>query len=182
MNIKFCSAQMMLGDVDQNWQKMLQGVAVVSAFQITTERVKKPQGCVRSVIHPFLRTVGKHVWNKTVADIGGERAQDVTGFEKAPGDKRQTFETDHRVTSPIGEPVIAGNDRADFVAGGMSARRLLKPARRRDDELVSRKNQFRWKTLAHLRDRVVEKAGAPLTLSRENVFGTQDADNVPHLS
>src|ERR1700736_2109782 len=39
-NIKFCSAQMVLGDVDQNWQKMLQGVAVVSAFQITTERMK----------------------------------------------------------------------------------------------------------------------------------------------
>src|SRR5260370_1795844 len=47
MNIKFCSAQMMLGEVDQNSQKMLQGVAVVSACQITTERAKKPQACVR---------------------------------------------------------------------------------------------------------------------------------------
>src|SRR6266481_6420803 len=69
MNIKFCSAQMMLGDVDQNWQKKLQRVAVVSAFQITAERVKTPQGCVRSVIHSLLRAVGKHIWNQTVADI-----------------------------------------------------------------------------------------------------------------
>src|ERR1700730_414024 len=41
-NIKFCSAQMMLGDVDKNWQKMLHRVAVVSTFQITTECMKKP--------------------------------------------------------------------------------------------------------------------------------------------
>ena len=29
----------------------------------------------------------------------------------APGEQRQSFQTDHRVAAPVGKPMIAGNDR-----------------------------------------------------------------------
>ncbi len=77
--------------------------------------------------------------------------------------------------------MISGDDGADFVAGGMRARHLFEAACRRNDKLVGRKNQFRRKTLAHFWDRIMKQAGTSFAFGRENIFGTQDVDNVPWL-
>ena len=67
--------------------------------------------------------------------------------------ERQALETDHRVAAPIGEPMIAGDDGADFIARGMRARRFLRAAGGRDDELVGREDQLRADALARFRNR-----------------------------
>ena len=77
--------------------------------------------------------------------------------------------------------MISGYDGADFVAGGVRARGFFEPPCRRDDKLVRRKNQFRWKTLAHLWNCAVKQTGAALALGRENILGAQHIDDVPWL-
>ena len=66
----------------------------------------------------------------------GERSQDVAGFGVAAGGQRQSFEADHGVAAPVGEPVVAGDDGADFVARGLGPGGVLLPAVGRDQELV----------------------------------------------
>ena len=46
------------------------------------------------------------------------------------------FEADHGVAAPVGEPVIAGDHGADFIAGGMGAGGILDSTRGYDQELV----------------------------------------------
>ena len=76
---------MVFGDVDQRRQQQFERGAIVRRFEITVERVKEPKRRVRGVIFPFGRFVREHVRNQTVADVMRERAQNVTGFEPAPG-------------------------------------------------------------------------------------------------
>ena len=83
--------------------------------------MKKPERRIRGVINTFFLPLRKHVWDETIANVTGECAQDVTGFEPAAGAQSQSFETDHRVATPIGEPVVPRDDGADFIAGGSSA-------------------------------------------------------------
>ena len=54
----------------------------------------------------------------------GEGPQDVAGLDVAAGGQGQPFEADHRVTAPVGEPVIAGDHGAHFVAGGTRTCRI----------------------------------------------------------
>ena len=171
----------MFGNVGQCRQKKLERCAVGGALKVAAERVKEPKRRVCRVIFPFLCAIGKHVWDQTVADIIRECAQDVACFEPTSRDQRQTFQADHRVASPICEPVIPGDDGAHFVAGGVRAGRLLEAACGRNDKLVGRENQFRRKTLAHFWDGSVKQTRAPFAFGRENVFGTQDVDNIPWL-
>ena len=44
--------------------------------------------------------------------------------------------------------MVARDDGANFIAGGVGARRFLGAARRRDDKLIARKNQFRGHAFA----------------------------------
>ena len=108
---------MVFDDVDQDREQKFERGAIVFAFQITIERVEKPKRRVGGVIQALGLPIGKHVRDQTVAHVMRERAQDVARFEATAGDERQAFETDHRVASPIGEPMIAGDDGAHFVAG-----------------------------------------------------------------
>ena len=90
----------------------------------------------------------------------GEGPQDVAGFDVPAGDQGQAFQADHGVAAPVGEPMIAGDDGADFVAGGLHAGGVLDAARRRDDELVGGQHQLaRQRGMA--RPRRLRPAAAP---------------------
>ena len=107
------------------------------------DRVEEPQRRVGRVVQPLLRAFREHVRNQAVAHVMAERAQDVSRLALTAGAECQPFEADHRVAAPVGEPVIAGDDRAHLVAGRAGARRLLDSAGRRDDELIGRQHQLR---------------------------------------
>ena len=155
---------MVVDDVHQRWQQEPQRDVILRVFEITPERMEEPERRVRGVIKTFLLPVGKHVWNQTVADVMREGAQDVSGFERAAGRECQSFEADHRVAPPISEPVVAGDDGANFVARRVRPRRFLETARRRDDILVARENQFRGDAFTRGRIRLHEQARAPFAL------------------
>ena len=101
----------------------------------------------------------------------GEGAQDVTSLEQSTCDQGQAFQTDHRVASPIREPVISGDHGADFIARGVRACGVFKSPGRRNDKLVGGKNQLRRKSLARFRNRTMQQSGATLAFGRENVLG-----------
>ncbi len=116
MDIESGSAQMVFNDVDQSREQEFECVVIVGLFYIPIESVEKPKGRICGIISTFLRDIGKHVRNQTVPDIMGESVQDVTSFQPATGQKRQTFQADHGVAAPIGKPMISGDDGARFVA------------------------------------------------------------------
>src|SRR5215217_6648169 len=127
---------MMLDDVDQNGNQKFERRAIVTARNIARQRVKVPQRCVGSMVHAFLCALRKHVWNQTITDVMSECAQDVTRLNDPAGGQCKSLKTDHRVTSPVSEPVISGDYGANFIAGSMRARCFLKPAGGRDDKLI----------------------------------------------
>ena len=57
-----------------------------------------------------------------------ESAQDPRGLAGAPGDQSKSLEADHGVAAPIGEPVVAGDHGADFVARGFGAGSVFQAA------------------------------------------------------
>ena len=64
--------QMMRDDVGQFRQQLAQKFAIGSYFEITLQRVKKPQRRVRGMINPFLLALRKKVWNQPVANMFGK--------------------------------------------------------------------------------------------------------------
>ncbi len=105
--------------------------------------VEEPERRVRRVVQPLLRSLGKHVRDQAVAHVVAERPQDVARLALPAGAERQPFEADHRVAAPVGEPVVAGDHRAHFVAHRAGARRLLDAPGGRDDELIGGQDQLR---------------------------------------
>ena len=172
---------MVLRDVDEDRQEEPQRDPVLSLFQIAPKRMKEPEGRVRSVIEAFLLPVRKHVRDQSIADVVRESSQDVARLERAAGDERQTFQADHRVAPPIGEPVIACDHRANFVPGRMSARRFLGATGGSNHELVASEDQFRGDAFAGLRVGIVEQPRPPLAFRCQHLRRTQDVDNVPWL-
>src|SRR5205814_3941654 len=148
MNVEPRAAQMMFDDVDQRRQKKLQCRAVGGSLEIPVQRVEEPKRRVGGVVFAFLGAVGEHIWNQTVTDIMRECAQNVAGLEQSSRDQGQAFQTDHRVASPIGEPMISGDDGPDFVAGGMRAGGLFAPSCGCDNTLFVRKIQLYWRALS----------------------------------
>ena len=88
--------------------------------QVAIERVEEPERRVGGVVERRPLAFGKQVGDQPVADVVGERAEDVAGLGVPAGGQRQAFEADHGVAAPVGEPVIAGDHGADFVAGGVA--------------------------------------------------------------
>ena len=83
VNIELRSTQVVLDDVDQNWEQKSKRNAIVCLFEIAIERVEEPERRVSGIISPFFLLIGKHVWNQTVPDVMRERPKDVTGFKAA---------------------------------------------------------------------------------------------------
>src|SRR5438046_1574088 len=102
--------------------------------------MEKPEGCVRGMVKPFVAAFRKHVRDQTILYIVSEGANDPSGFVIATRRQGQAFKADHRVATPIGEPMVARDDRADLVAGSTGARGVSDTPGRRDDELIGGKN------------------------------------------
>ncbi len=95
-----------------------QGGAIVGGLEVAIERVEEPERGVGGVVEAFVFAIGEEVGDQAVADVVGEGAQDPAGFVVAAGGEGEAFEADHGVAAPIGEPMVAGDDRAHFIAGG----------------------------------------------------------------
>src|SRR5215813_7275968 len=108
--------------------------------------MEEPKSCVGSVIEPLTLSLGKHVRDEPVLQILREGSQDVAGFLGAARCKGQPLEADHRVASPIREPVIACDDGAFFVAVGVHQRGVLEPISGINNELVGGKYELRIET------------------------------------
>src|SRR5262245_36156034 len=100
--------------------------------------MKEPQRRVGGVVEAFVSAVGEEIGDESVADIMSEGAKDVTGLVVPAGGQGQALQRDHRVAAPVREPVVAGDNSADFVAAGPGPGGVLVATRRRDDELVRR--------------------------------------------
>src|SRR5205085_8979053 len=99
--------------------------------QVTTKRVKKPQSRVGGMIKPFFFSIRKHVWDESIANVMREGAQNISSFQTAPGNEGETFQRNHGIASPIGEPMITGDHGSHIMAGGMRARGFSGETRRR---------------------------------------------------
>ena len=86
--------------------------------------------------------VGKHVGEEPVAHVAGKRPQDETRFPLAAGGQREPFEADHRVASPVGEPVITRDDGSCLGAKRRCPGLVLGPLGRRHDKLIRRQHQL----------------------------------------
>src|SRR5262245_8563331 len=98
------------------------------------------------MVKPLPSSLRKHVGDEPVLQVLRKCSQDISGFRNTTGREGQPFEADHRISSPIGEPMVARNDRAFFIAHGVRLRRILDPPRRMNHELVGGKYKLRTKT------------------------------------
>ena len=174
-------------------QMMLDDVAAASAaaaeacrgrsvtVEITIEGVEEPERGVGRVIEAFLLALGEHIGDQAVADVVGEGAQDVAGLAVPAGRQRQAFQADHGVAAPVGEPVVAGDDRADLVAGGARAGRILDAAGRRDEELIGRQHKARAGDDCTRRSAPLQQPLAPLVFRGEGLCGRQRVDRFPRF-
>src|SRR5207244_9124789 len=151
MNVEASAPQMILRDIDQDPQQQMQSGPIVCVMQVATKRVKKPQSGVGGMIKPFLFSIRKHVWDEPIANVMGEGAQNISRFQTAPGNEGETFERNHGIASPIGEPVVTGDYRSHFIAGGMRASGFFGATSRGDNELVAGKNELGRKSTARFR-------------------------------
>ena len=83
-------------------------VVVAGVAQVFVERAEKPQGGVDGVVFGLFADVGEAVGNHARADVGGKGLEDAFGLGVAAGDQADPGQGDHGVTSPVGEPVITG--------------------------------------------------------------------------
>ena len=136
------AAEMMLGHFLKLRDEQLQGRAVAGGFHVTIERVEEPERRIGGVVEAVALALGKEIRDQAIADVMTEGAKDPRRFEMPAGGERQAFEADHRVAAPVGEPMVARDDGAHFIAGGAGSRGVLDPACGGDDELIRGEHQF----------------------------------------
>ncbi len=130
---------------------------------VSIDGVEEPERGVGGVVEAFVPVLGEEVRNQPVPDGVGERPQDRAGLDRAAGDERQALEADHRVATPVREPVVARDHRAR--APGIEARRGVVGARRgRDEELVGGEDEVRREPIARLRMRRSQQAAGGVSL------------------
>ncbi len=130
---------MAVDDAGKRGEELAQEQPIAGMAHVSIDGVEEPQRGVSRVIEPFTFAFREHVGNQPVADVGGKRLEDVARLGVSSRQQSQAFEADHRVAAPVGEPVIAGDDRAGFAAAGARAGLVLNtmgPERRPNDELI----------------------------------------------
>ncbi len=142
-NSKIGAPEMPSGDVFEHRQQEAKRVLIAAEGEVPIDGVEEPEGGVGGVVEAEIVALREHVRNEPVMDIASERSKDKTGLREATGGQGQPFEADHRVAPPIGEPVIAGDDRPHLVAGGPGPGRVFDAARRLNDERVGREDAAR---------------------------------------
>ena len=167
------AADVMIDDVLELRVQQRERQPIARALDVAIDGVEEPQRRIGRVVQPFLPPFRKHVGNQTVSNVVGERAQDESRFDLAAGHERQPFKADHGVTAPVGEPVVAGDNRAHFVAERVRARRFLGAAGRRDDELIGGEHELGFGIVARGRHRLCDEPLAALPVSRQRLVRLQ---------
>src|ERR1700760_1421350 len=110
-----------------------------------------------------------------------ESSQDVARFGVPASGKSQTFQRNHGVAAPIGEPRIARDDGANLVASSASADRIVFPAFGNDYELIGGKHEFRgWRFRGNV-DGACEQTLATQALRVFGILRTDGADRFPRF-
>src|SRR4051812_31696927 len=144
-----CSADVPVNDIGEHRIELVSHKSEVSAvFAVLPNSFQIPERRINRVVLGRLPRVGEDVGQHATVYMFCESQQNVACDFIVTGDERQTGKRNHRVASPIAEPVVAGNDG------------LQRSAPR--DELIGRQGErldkvvFRWRRFADL--------AAPLTL------------------
>src|SRR5262245_45051148 len=95
-----------------------------------------PQSGIRCVVQAFVLAFGEHLGYPSIFDVVRESAENIPGFRMASGGQRQPLEADHRVASPIREPVITRDHRANIVACRLRSSGITHARVWCDDELI----------------------------------------------
>ena len=164
------AAQVMLDDTAQGWQYPNECAPVIGDLDVAVQRVKEPERRVGGVVQSLVAPVGEHVRDQAIADVVRERPEDESRLAVAAGDERQPLEADHRIATPIGKPMVAGDDRANLVTRRRRARGIDDASGGREDELIRRQHELRRDLVGGLgmrRDRGVEKPAPALFLPAE---------------
>src|SRR5215469_13695365 len=143
MNAESSPSLVECDDLFELRKEALQRLLVTACVKVALRGMEEPQRGVSRVIESFSGSLRKHVGDESVPDILREGSQDVSGLLHTASYERQPFKGDHRVAAPVCEPVIAGKDRALFVAISMRPRRILEAVSRMDDELIGGKYKIR---------------------------------------
>src|SRR5690606_40863132 len=122
---------------------------------------------------------GEQVGNQSVPNMLSERAQNVPCLQLAAGAWRQPFQADHRVASPVGEPMVAGNDRPSLIARRLCARRILAASRRLDDELIGCQNEIPREALSGFRWSRCQETLVAEHLRGPGLVGSERIDGFP---
>src|SRR5205807_404592 len=93
--------------------------------------------------------------------------------------ERESFQRNHGIASPIGEPMIASDHRSHFIAGGVRASGFFRATSRGDNELVTGKNELGRKSTARFRQRIIQHFRAPFFFRRRRPFGRENINDVP---
>jgi len=133
---------MVLDDLAEGRQEELEGGAVVRGAQVAVEGVEEPEGSVGGVVEPLVLALGEHVRDQAVLDVAREHPEDRAGLDVAAGGECEPLQRDHGVAAPVREPVVAGDDGPDLVAGGLGARQVLDATGGGDDELVGGEDEL----------------------------------------
>ena len=115
-------------DLLEHREQLFEKPVVIRRRVIGPDRLEVPEGRVHGVVLRRLAGVGKPVRQHAVVHEPGERRENPSGDIRATGRQRQSRQCDHRVASPVAEPVVAGNDGHAVRVGGCG------PSR---DELVA---------------------------------------------
>src|SRR5256885_15825114 len=105
-----------------------------------------------------------------------ERPQDEPRLAVTPRYESQPFEADHRVASPVCEPVVAGDHRTNLVAGSGGTRRIDDASSGGEDELIRCQYEFGSHFIRRFgmcRYRGVKEPSPPLLLAEEGLLGQQ---------
>ena len=113
--------------LDESGQQLAHERSIAGVPLVAIDRVEEPERGVGRVIQAFPLAFGKEVRDEPVADVEGKGAEDRARLGMPAGEQRQPLEADHRVAAPVGEPVVAGDDRARLAAAGPRARLVVGP-------------------------------------------------------
>ena len=125
--------------LDDGFQDGIQSherIVIMGSPVITIDRMKEPERGISRMVQRLPLSLGKQIRKQAVLDIVGKGSQNGSGFLLTTGAQREPFQADHRVASPIREPVVSGDDRSGFIAGRLRKGMFLQAASGKHDELV----------------------------------------------
>src|SRR5207302_9835302 len=78
--------------------------------QVAVNGMEHPEGPINGVVLRCLTTVRETVGNEPPVGIGGKGFEETSCLGIPPRAEKQSWQRNHAVPSPVGEPGIAGDD------------------------------------------------------------------------